>query len=142
MKANYLFLTEGKIFRVLSSTDTESLVINCLEKKMPYWENMEVVDMSEQLSEDRLFEVSNVSFPDYNSIAPDKMKLIQEKYGTISFVIPHIKYEAERNSAIEICSNRFNLSKATIRNRLCFYLAFQDIGIFLPVVKNTDLPYQ
>ena len=130
MKYNDLFLIEGKIFRVLSSTDNEALVINCLERKMPYWENMEVVDMSKQVSEDNLFEATNTSFPDYSQISPDKIKLIQEKYGTISFIIPYIKSEAERNSAIHLCSVRFNLSKATIRNRLCSYLAFQDIRVF------------
>ena len=139
MKDNDLFLIEGKIFRVLSSTDTKPLVINCLEKKMPYWENMETVAMSEQVTEDRLFKTSNISFPDYNIIPPDKMKLIQEKYGTISFIIPHLKSEAERNRAIEICAVKFGLSKATIRNRLCSYLAFQDIRIFLPTVKNNEL---
>ena len=65
MKDNDLFLIEGRIFRVLSSTDTEALVINCLEKKMPYWENMETVGMYEQVSEDKLFEISNITFPDY-----------------------------------------------------------------------------
>lgn len=140
MKNNDLFLIEGRIFRVLSSTNTEALIINCLEKKMPYWENMETVAMYEQVSEDKLFEISNITFPDYKTISPDKIKLIQEKYGTISFVIPHIKSEAERNSAIEICSTKFGLSKATIRNRLCSYLAFQDIRIFLPTVKKSDIP--
>ena len=138
MKDHELLLKNGKIFRVLASSGTKALVISCLEKKMPYWENMESPDSFETITLDRLLEATNVSFPDYDSIPPDKLKSIHEKYGTISLIIPYIKSEAERNSAIEICSQRFKVSKATIRTRLCNYLIFQDIRIFLHINKSNE----
>ena len=140
MKINDLFIANGAIYRLLSATDDRALIINCLEKKMPYWTNMEILGAPEILSQEQLLKETNTVFPGYDNILQDKRKVIHEKYGTISLILPYIGSEAERNSAIEICSQRFGLSKATIRSRLCKYLAYQDIRIFLPKQKDSQKP--
>lgn len=131
MKINELFAYRGSIFRTLFLTDEKVLLINCLEKKMPFWMNYELLDETEKVSENQLLEQTNTSFPPYEDILPDKRKVIQEKYGTISLILPYISNDLERNSSIDICAQRFKLSKATIRNRLCSYLIYQDTRIFL-----------
>ena len=136
MKINDLFVLNGAIYRLLSVTGGKALIINCLEKKMPYWTNMELLDESEIASQEQLLVDTNVDFPNFDSITHDRRKAIQEKYGTISLILPYVNNEAERNSAIAICSQRFGLSKATIRGRLCSYLAYQDIRIFLTKPKD------
>lgn len=98
---------------------------------------MEPTDDLEIVPEEQLLQATNTTFPDYDLIPPDKRKLIQEKYGTISLILPYVSNGVERNRAIELCAKTFGLSKATIRNRLYNYLAFQDIRIFLPSVKET-----
>lgn len=140
MKVNDLFIEHGVIYRVLSITDSQALVINCLEKKMPYRRNLELLGKPQTISEQQLLNDTNICFPNYDDIPQDKRKTIQEKYGTISIILPYINNEVERNSAIELCSQRFGISKATIRGRLCSYLAYQDIRIFLPTTNNKSKP--
>lgn len=136
MKNNDLFTSNGVIYRLLSATDDRVLIINCLENKMPYWTNVELLGEPEIVSQEQLLEETNTIFPSYDNISQDKRKSIYEKYGTISLILPYISNEVERNSVINICSQRFNLSKATIRSRLCKYLVYQDIRIFLSNQKK------
>ena len=136
MKKNDLFLDQGILFRVLDNTDTQAFIFNCLERTTPYWTNMEPTDDLKIVPEEQLLQATNTTFPDFSLIPPDKRKLIQEKYGTISLILPYISNGPERNRAIELCAKTFEVSKATIRNRLYSYLAFQDIRIFLPNVKE------
>ena len=138
MKVNDLFTQHGSIFRLLGVSGNKALIINCLEKKMPYWVNMETIQDSELTTQEHLLEKLNVDLPTYDSLTQEKRKTIHEKYGSISLVLPFISQEPERNSSIEICSQKFGLSKGTIRNRLCSYLIFQDIRIFLSTQKKTN----
>ena len=137
MKKNDLFLNQGILFRVLDNTDSQAFIFNCLERTTPYWTRMEPTDDLKIVPEERLLQATNTTFPNFSLIPPDKRKLIQEKYGTISLILPYVSNGAERNRAIELCAKTFGLSKATIRNRLYSYLAFQDIRIFLPNIKET-----
>lgn len=138
MKNNDLFTSNGVIYRLLSATDDRVLIINCLENKMPYWTNVELLGEPEIVSQEQLLEKTNTILLSYDNIPQDKRKSICEKYGTISMILPYISNEVERNSVINICSQRFNLSKATIRSRLCKYLVYQDIRIFLSNQKKTE----
>ena len=140
MKENDLLLINGEIYRLLNLSDSKALVINCLKKKMPYQIDFELLGSPEMISQEQLLEHAHIIFPDYDNITPNRRKSIHEKYGTISLILPYINNEAERNSAIEICAQRFGLSKATIRSRLCDYLAFQDVRIFLGNQKSTQKP--
>lgn len=140
MQINTLFIKHGIIFRVLAITDSKALIINCFENKMPYWENIEFLDAYDTVTESELLETANIVFPPYDSLPPNLVGHMHKKYGTISLIIPHIKSDAERNSAIEICAKKFDVSKATIRHRLCQYLTFQDVRIFLPTSKASEKP--
>ena len=136
MNVNDLFTQHGSIFRLLGASGDKALIINCLEKKMPYWVNMETIQDSELTTQEHLLERLNVNLPPYDSLTQEKRKTIHEKYGSISLILPFISQEPERNSSIEICSQKFCLSKGTIRNRLCSYLIVQDIRIFLSTQKK------
>ena len=97
---------------------------------MPYWENLDNLVGYKTISQDQLLQNTNVIFSTYEELTLNQRKVIQEKYGTISLILPHLSDEHKRNSTIEICSQHFHLSKPTIRNRLCSYLIYQDIRIF------------
>lgn len=140
MKVNDLFIQNGSIFRLLGDSGDRALIINCLEKKMPYWTNMDFLDETEVITQEQLLDSTNTVFPGYESLTQDQRKTIHEKYGTISLIVPFVNKEVERNRYIEICSQSFELSKATIRNRLCNYLIYQDIRIFLTTQNKTDKP--
>ena len=140
MQINALFIKHGTIFRVLAITDSKALIINCFENKMPYWENIELLDAYDVVTEDELLRATKTGFPSYDSIPQNLIGQMHKKYGTISLIVPYVKSDAERNSAIEICAKKFDVSKATIRHRLCQYLIFQDVRIFLPTIKASEKP--
>lgn len=101
---------------------------------------MDFLDETEVITQEQLLDSTNTVFPGYESLTQDQRKTIHEKYGTISLIVPFVNKEVERNRYIEICSQSFELSKATIRNRLCNYLIYQDIRIFLTTQNKTDKP--
>ena len=105
MQINTLFIKHGIIFRVLAITDSKALIINCFESKMPYWENIEFLDAYDTVTESELLETATIVFPPYDSLPPNLVGHMHKKYGTISLIIPHIKSDAERNSAIVILNH-------------------------------------
>ena len=105
MQINTLFIKHGIIFRVLAITDSKALIINCFESKMPYWENIEFLDAYDTVTESELLETANIVFPPYDSLPQNLVGHMHKKYGIISLIIPHIKSDAERNSAIVILNH-------------------------------------
>ena len=114
MQINALFVKHGTIFRVLAITDSKALIINCFENKMPYWENIELLDAYDVVTEDELLRATKTGFPSYDSIPQNLIGQMHKKYGTISLIVPYVKSDAERNSAIEICAKTFDVSKASV----------------------------
>ena len=84
MKANDLFIEHGVIYRVLSITDSQALVINCLEKKMPYWRNLELLDKPQTISEQQLLNNTNICFPNYDDIPQDHIVPQRQRKDQIS----------------------------------------------------------
>ena len=68
MQINALFIKHGTIFRVLAITDSKALIINCFENKMPYWENIELLDAYDVVTEDELLRATKTGFPSYDTI--------------------------------------------------------------------------
>lgn len=140
MEINALYACRGVVIRVLGLVGNRALVINCLEKKVPYWLNMETECNWKPMTQEQFLKETKTNFPSFDEITEDKRKLIQERYGTISLILPFLTDEAERNSAIDICAKKFKLSKATIRARLCAFLIHQDIRVFLPNQTKEEKP--
>lgn len=136
MKINDLYKIGGTIYRALAIKDNSVLVIDCIKRTMPKWANTDSLNGCEQVSQEDLLNLSGVSLNSYDSLSPEQKKQVRERYGSISLILPFIGSNAERNSAIALCAEKLNISKQTIKNRLCDYLAFQDICIFLPMEKT------
>jgi hypothetical protein len=62
---------------------------------------MEPTEDLKIVPEEQLLQATNTTFPDFSLIPPDKRKLIQEKYGTISLILPYVSNGAESNRAIK-----------------------------------------
>ena len=110
MLNNGLYTCRGVVIRVLGLVGNRAFAINCLGKRMPYWLNLETECNWEKLTQEQLLTETKTVFPSFDEIPEDKRKLIQERYGTISLILPYISDEAERNSAIDICATKFKLS--------------------------------
>lgn len=140
MQTNDLFSRDGSIYRVLSIIDNNIQIIDCIKRNMPYWVSLDFLSNAEQISEEVLKERAFVKSVCYDSLSQQQKKIVHRKYGSISFIVPFVGNAYERNGAIALCAEKFHLSKNTIKSRLCDYLAFQDICIFLPNIKGKAKP--
>lgn len=134
-----LYSKDGTIYRVLAIKGKSVLVIDCIKRTMPKWLDKDFFNGCEQVSQEDLLNLSGVSLAGYDGLNQEQKKQVHERYGSISLILPYIHSDAERNSTIALCAEKLNVSKQTIKNRLCAYLAFQDITVFLPTEK-TDKP--
>ena len=140
MQINDLYIIGKTIYRVLYIKDSDIQVIDCIKRTMPRWEGIAFFRSAEQVREEELRKTAGINIVGYDSLSPPQKQIIHSKYGSISFVLPFLHDDYERNRAIALCAEKFNVSKATIKSRLCDYLAFQDICIFLPESTKTERP--
>ncbi len=140
MKINDLFYKGDCIYRVLTIEDDRIQIIDCVKRNMPYWVGEDFLSDYLQIEEEELRVRVGVNLVSYDSLSQQQKQIIHSKYGSISFIIPTVGNDYERNQAIALCAERFHLSKNTIKSRLCDYLAFQDICIFLPNSKCKEKP--
>ena len=140
MKINDLFRRDDSIYRVLSIEDNRIQIIDCLKRNMPHWVDMSFISDAEQIGEEELREKACVSLMSYDHLSQLQKQVIHSKYGSISFILPCLHDDYKRSQAIALCSERFQLSKNTIKSRLCDYLAFQNLCIFLPNSLRKEKP--
>lgn len=140
MKVNDLFIIDNSIYRVLSVEDSRVQVIDCIKRNMPHWVSTDFLCNVERITEEELRVRTHVNLVGYYSLSQQQKQIIHSKYGSISFIVPFVGNDYERSQAIALCSERFRLSKNTIKSRLCDYLAFQDICIFLPNSNRKEKP--
>lgn len=131
MKTNDLLSKDGCIYRILTIRCDNIQIINCIKRTMPHWVSVNYLSNAELISEEKLLEKAFVNPLSYDSLSQEQKQLVHSKYASISFIVPFVGNDHERNRAIDLCSKQFHLSKNTIKFRLCNYLAFQDICIFL-----------
>ena len=140
MKINDLFSSGNSIYRVLAVEDDRIQIIDCIKRNMPHWDSVEFLSGAEQITEEELRTRSNVNLTSYDSLSQQQKQMIHSKYGSISFIVPFVGNDYDRSQAVALCSEKFHLSKNTIKSRLCDYLTFQDLCIFLPHSKGKGKP--
>lgn len=140
MKINDLFRIGNTICRVLAIDNGGIQIIDCIKRTMPRWVGIAFFVDAEQVSEEELRQTAGINLVGYDNLTQPQKQIVHNKYGSISMIIPYINSDYERNAAITLCADKFKLSKATIKSRLCDYLAFQDICIFLPENIKAERP--
>lgn len=128
---NELLEKDNEIYRILLIENLDDfLVINCSKAYMPYWTKAVYFDGTSKVDEDYLRNKLNINLPDMASMDPSLRKQMIKVYNSISPIVPVVGDIPLRNKMIEVCSNRYKVTKSTIRNRLCEYLIANDISIF------------
>lgn len=140
MKINDLFGIGNSIYRVLAVEENRIQVIDCIKRNMPHWVDIDFICNADDITEEELRARIHVNLVSYDCLSQQQKQIIHSKYGSISFIVPLVGNDYERSQAITLCSERFHLSKNTIKSRLCDYLAFQDICILLPYSKEKEKP--
>ena len=138
MKQNDLLLSPDskKLIRVLCLRDDAALVIDCEGKTMPLWRGISSLENYAVVSESVLHEWSGLMPESLDDMSPNRRKKAFERYTYISSVIAVLQLKQERDRMISMVSDRYQISKQTIRAYLKKYLIFQNIAVLAPAERT------
>lgn len=138
MEKNKILGTQDntKIVRILEVKESSFLVIDCIKRTMPQWKEKEVFIGWKSVTEQELWEITDIYPSKTDTALSTTSKYIQEHYSLIAGILPFIGDSKERSRMIRSIAELKNYSKQTIRNTLCLYLVYQDISVLAPKEKK------
>ena len=132
MQKNNLFRKGESIIRVFEKKDGKAFVIDCVKRTMPKWINEDSLDGYVECLEEELLRETNMKLWDLETLDSENQRFIHEHFTWIAGVLPFISDENQRNNVITQIALEHNISKQSIRNYLCLYLAYQNITALAP----------
>lgn len=139
MQKNDLYFKDDSIIRVLVEKEDRVLVIDCVQRTMPFWENVSSYVGWEQCSHEKLYEITNIEVPEIDSMRPENRKTAYERFTMIAPILRLLPDEEKKCEMISIVATSEKISKQTVRKYLCLYLAFQNVAILAPKDKEQDI---
>lgn len=138
MKKNDLLKPNENIIRVLEIQQDKVLIIDCIKRSMPTW--IEVIDLKEysDCSEKELRKATGINDSDGEILDADCRKVMYERFTMIAAILPFIADEGIRSQRIRFVAAEYGVSKQTVRNHLCSYLAYLDITALAPKKRNEE----
>ena len=149
MQKNELLITEDKVYRVLNIIDDDVLIIDCMKKTMPVWENAKslnekqivlCVDSDRNIENDDSCSINGLSkiIKDLNDyyrelpLSPKQKQIMHERFTMISNIFPVVGDKKRRSRLISEIAGQNGISKQTVRKYFCDYLVYQDIRALAP----------
>lgn len=127
MKKLELYKNGDVIYRILDVDSDNLWVIDCVKQTMPF-------QLDKKLLDDFIVttdaDLSKTIIP-FSELTNKEKERAESIFSSISPIIPFVSDPIFRNELIERCSNSFGVSKQTIRKRLCDYLCYQSISVFI-----------
>ena len=133
MSIRKLYDNGETIYRVLAENEDELLVIDCIKRTMPFWIKREEVTTYRQVDEQTLYDKSGFSPLKEVVLSQQALAAAHKRYSLIAPVIAVAADKNKRNEMIAYAARNSNLSKQTVRQYLCLYLAFQTVTALAPV---------
>ena len=138
MQKNELYFKDDSIVRVLALKEDYVLIIDCVRRKMPHWENISFFVGWQQCSQENLYRFTNIVIPEIDSLLPESRKKAYERYTMIAPILQLLPNEQKRCEMISAIAINENISKQTLRKYLCLYLSFQNVAILSPKDNKSD----
>ena len=132
MRTNEIYKKNDTLYRILYLGE-KVLVIDCVKRTMPYYVDVDFLNDSVLINEDELLVTTGICIK--NELSDKEKSEALLKRASISLILPVVHDVDKRNEAIDVSSKVYKVSKKTIRNRLCNYLAFMSLSIFVPNQK-------
>ena len=123
------------IYRVLSVRDDAVFVIDCVKRTMPVWLPGEKLSKWQAIEEQDLHERTGVYPVHEDTLSKSALATAHKRYSIIAPVVAVVADKKKRNDMIEFATLNSGISKQTIRQYLCLYLAFQTVTMLAPVNK-------
>lgn len=127
-----LIKREDRIYRILEEKEELAFVIDCIKCTMPRWMGTEELQDFAECTEQELLEVTNMNLPDIETLDMNSQKHMNERFTIIAELLPYVSDYKMRTEKMNKASAAHNLSKQTVRNYLCLYLAYQNKAVFAP----------
>jgi len=127
---------ENQIYRVLATKEDMLFVMDCIKPSIPKWINAEAG--FDTISEEELRDTLGVVFEELTELAPNRIKVMNERFTMISGLLPFLQDKAMRGEALESIASEYNISKQTLRRYLYSYLVFLDKRALLPTERSKE----
>ena len=123
------------IYRVLAARNDAVFVIDCVKRTMPVWIEREKLSEWRKIEEHVLHERTGVYPVHEDTLSKSALATAHKRYSIIAPVVAVVADKKKRNDMIEFATLNSGISKQTIRQYLCLYLAFQTVTMLAPVNK-------
>ncbi|MCM1221699.1 MAG: transposase family protein [Lachnospiraceae bacterium] len=131
-----LLFSGDKIVRVLDIQDNRILMIDCVNRKMPVWMDIESLEAYSECTNDELSETTGFISVAIDSLDAEQRKIMYERYTIIAPVLSFVGDDKMRSQLISSMAIEHQVSKQTIRNYLCLYLSYMDIAVLAPKKRD------
>ena len=137
MKKHDLLKDGNNTIRVLEIRHDKILMINCVKRTMPVWVKSSALESFSVCTDEMLSQTTNFAVTAIEALNADQKKIMYDRYTLIAPILPFIADERMRSKVISSIATENNISKQTIRNYLCLYLAYMNMTI-LALKKRFD----
>ena len=135
---NRLIKHENHLVRVLDERENLCLIVDCLQRSMPRWENRVVFSAWEECPEHELTTMTGKQMPQYGELSLEERRFAHEHFTMIASVLPYLGEERQRSCMISSMAERTGVSKQTIRHYLWVFLVYQDVAALAPKRREQD----
>ncbi len=133
MQKNSLLKKENQIIRVLEIQNEQIFIIDCIKKTMPKWVDTDSLCDYKEITEKEMQLLTGMVLPDMELLDAGSRRFMYEHYTLIAGILPFASDEWQRKELISKVSAEKGISKKSIRNYLCLYLAYQNIVALAPL---------
>ena len=138
MKKYDLLRSGDTIIRVLEVQGGRVLIIDCIKRTMPVWIEVDTLESYSECSSNELSEVTGGIMVGTDDLDADQRKTMYERYTMIAPILPFLADDRMRSRLICSVAEEHRVSKATVRNHLCLYLAYMDVTALAPRRREDD----
>ena len=133
MQKNSLWKCDNSIIRVLELQERQSFVIDCVKRTMPKWIDRDSLSEYVNVTEQEMQEATGIVLPEVDSLDAESKQFMYEHYSMIAGILPFVSDRNQRNTVISKISAEKGVTKKTVRNYLCLYLAYQNLAALVPL---------
>lgn len=138
MEKNSLWKKDKTVLRILEVQKEKVLVMDCIKRNMPKWVSRESLKSCQSCTQEELSKLTGIEPGGIQILDAAVRCRIHKRFSMIAGVLPFIGEEKERSRMISILAERYKVSKQTVRNYLCLYLAYQDMSVLVPKAKGGE----
>lgn len=113
---------EYSVLRVVSISENDVMVIDCIKKSMPKWCGIKKLEG---------YEVEQECEADIK-LSPSALKKAYDRYNMISSILPYIGNVQVRSQLIHMTAEQHDVSEQTVRKYICDYLAANHVSALAP----------